>query len=74
MDTKFYQKVHSVNSQLQAVVIQEQLERAGVPVNITRSNSADYLDVLVPEEYIFDVNYLLHPEINMTEFFALIGL
>jgi ABC-type transport system substrate-binding protein len=74
MNNKFFQKIHAVNGQLQATIIQEQLEKAGVPVNITHSNSADYLDVLVPEEFIFDANYLLHPEINVMELSALIGL
>ena len=61
MATENYRSVYTVNGRLQAVLVQSVLERAGVPVALKRSISGAYIDVLVPENFVFDASNLLHP-------------
>ena len=57
-----YQKVYSVNSELRAVVVQVTLEKAGIPVVFERPKNGAYLDVLVPENWVFDAKYVLNSD------------
>jgi len=62
MDATSYQKIISVNGMLQAAVVQQQLEQAGIPAIIAVSDNSSYLDVLVPVPCLFDAQNLLTAE------------
>ena len=70
MNKTGYQKVASVNGDLQGMAIQHQLELAGIPVRIVASKNGAYLDVLVPEQSLFDAHNLLNPERRSGEIFC----
>ncbi|MHB8133008.1 MAG: hypothetical protein ACYDH1_02190 [Anaerolineaceae bacterium] len=70
MNTNNYQKVHSVNSELQAFSMQADLENAGIPAVFSNSKGSHFIDVFVPAEYAEVVNDLLNPEPCFTEFFT----
>jgi hypothetical protein len=62
MNAQIYQKITSVNGELQAAAVQQELEQAGIPVVTAMSHNGTYLDVLVPVQYLFDAQNLLNPE------------
>jgi hypothetical protein len=62
MDATSYQKIISVNGMLQAVVVQQQLEQAGIPAVMAISDNGVSLYVLVPEPCLFDAQNLLIAE------------
>ena len=62
MGKRNYRSVYSVNGSLQATAVQSVLEGAGIPVSLITSKSGSYMDVLVPEEYVFNATNLLNPE------------
>jgi hypothetical protein len=64
-----YQKVTSVNGELQATLMQTTLEQAGIPVALFTSRSGAALDVLVPVEFVYDAQNLLAPERRSGEIF-----
>jgi hypothetical protein len=43
------QKVLSVNGRLQAAVVQDTLEQAGLQVSLSLSRTGGYMDICVPE-------------------------
>jgi len=62
MNTNNYRKVSSVGSTLQAVTVQNMLENAGIPVSLSNSRMDGGLDILTPEEWVFEAQILLNPE------------
>ncbi len=70
MGKRNMQSVYSVNGSLQAMSVQSVLENAGIPVNLKVSKSGSYLDVVVPEEYVFNAMNLLYPEPCPAEFLS----
>lgn len=69
MDERNFQKVYSVSGTLQGAVVQAALEQAGIVVALTPSSNGAYLDVLVPEEWVFDAKNLLHPGLYCGEIY-----
>jgi hypothetical protein len=65
------QKITSVNGELQALSLQNTLEKAGIPVLLVPSPEVAYLDVQVPAEYLYDARNLLFPEYRSGEIFCL---
>ncbi len=59
MKTKKLQKVYSVTSRLQAVVLQSILEQAGISSEVSTVHSNGYLDILTSEENVFDASNIL---------------
>lgn len=70
MRNRNMQSVYSVNGSLQALSLKSVLENAGIPVNLQVSKSGSYLDVMVPEECVFNATNLLHPEPGPAEFLS----
>ena len=70
MKNKNYQKVHSVNSELQALSIQADLENAGIPTEFSNAKGSHLIDVFVPAEFVAAVHDLLNPKPCFTEFFT----
>ncbi|MCL4559128.1 MAG: hypothetical protein M1281_00750 [Chloroflexi bacterium] len=66
MNKNTFQKVCSVSGSLHGAVVQSNLERAGIPVTLDHTKNASYLDVLVPEERVYDAKILLfiEPRVN----------
>ncbi len=69
MNAKLFQKVSSANGTTQAISLQNALENAGIPVTIAASRDGDYLDVMVPSQYVYDARHLLAPERRCGEIF-----
>jgi hypothetical protein len=67
MSEKKITQVYSVNSSLQAVNIQDVLEKAGIPVTILRSESG--FAVMVPLAWVWEVHELLYPECRSGEIY-----
>ncbi|MBE0698746.1 MAG: DUF2007 domain-containing protein [Anaerolineaceae bacterium] len=67
------QKVTSVNGMLQAMIVQNALEKAGIPVTIANAKGEAYLDVLVPNEWVYDAQNLLSPERRCGEIYFVPG-
>jgi len=65
-----YQKVHSVNSELQALTMQADLENAGIPSVFSNAKGSHFIDVFVPAEFVTVVHDLLNPKPCFTEFFS----
>jgi len=70
MKNNNYQKVHSVNSELQALSIQADLENAGIPTEYSNAKGSHLIDVFVPAEFVVAVHDLLNPKPCFTEFFT----
>jgi hypothetical protein len=70
MGKRNMQSVYSVNGSLQAISVQSVLENAGIPVNLKVSKSGSYLDVMVPEDCVFNATNLLYPEPCPAEFLS----
>ncbi len=45
-----FEKVLSVNGRLQAAVVQDALEQAGLQVSLSVSKNGGYMDICVPEK------------------------
>ncbi len=70
MKNKNYQKVLSVNSKLQALSMQADLENAGIPTEFSNAKGSHLIDVFVPAEFVAAVHDLLNPKPCFTEFFT----
>ena len=70
MKNNDYQKVHSVNSELQALTMQADLENAGIPAKFSNTKGSQFIDVFVPAEFVASVHDLLNPKPCFTEFFS----
>ena len=70
MKNNNYQKVHSVNSELQALSMQADLENAGIPAQFSNTKGSQFIDVFVPAEFVASVYDLLNPKPCFTEFFT----
>jgi hypothetical protein len=73
MGTQNNTKVISVNGMLQALTVQDALEKAGIPVTIANAKGEAYLDVLVPSEWVYDAQNLLSPERRSGEIYYIPG-
>jgi hypothetical protein len=65
------QKITSVNGELQAMNVQNTLEKAGIPATLVTSFEGAYLDVLVPAECLYDARNILFPEPQWGEIYLL---
>jgi len=65
-------KVTTASTMLRAVMIENALENAGIPVIIHPAVDNTYLDICVPEAFVYDATNLLNPQRRSGEiYFAL---
>lgn len=70
MGNRSMRSVYSVNGSLQATNVQSVLEQAGIPVNLSASKTGSYMEVMVPEDCVFNARNLLFPEPRPAEFLS----
>lgn len=59
MKTKGLQKIYSVKSEMQAVVLQSILENAGIKSEIIADHSNGHHDILTQQDQAFDASNIL---------------
>jgi hypothetical protein len=69
MKRQRFHKVYTVEGILQAINIKTALERAGIPVLTAKSHLGSYMDVLVPDTFLFDAKNILFPETRTGEIY-----
>ena len=62
-------KITTANTMLHAMLIENALENAGIPVIINPAGDGAYLDICVPEAFIYDATNLLTPECRSGELY-----
>ena len=63
-------KVTTASTMLRAVMIENALENAGIPVIIHPAADNAYLDICVPEAFVYDAMNLLTPEARNGELYS----
>ena len=52
-------KIYSVSSHVQALILQEVLAQAGIPVDINKSHQGQSLDLYTESKHVFDARNIL---------------